>query len=226
MIDSYSNLPIGKYIEITRIVRDETLPEVDRQVRMLSVLSGRTEDDILNAPITDFAELSRTARFLERPPEAKPEARDVYELGDFRLVPLKDARRMTTAQYIDFQTFGRKADDNIVEMLSCLLVPEGIRYNDGYDILEVQAAIRERMDCVSALGVYAFFFESLRTSMRGILTSCRRAARKAEMAPETRKELNARIAEAMRLLRPAGAGSAASTGSRRRAAASGTRSGR
>lgn len=226
MIDNYNNLSIGKYIEITRIVRDETLPEVDRQVRMLSVLSGRTEDDILNAPITDFAELSRTARFLERPPETKPEARDVYELGDFRLVPLKDVRKMTTAQYIDFQTFGRKADENIVEMLSCLLVPEGMRYNDGYDILEVQAAIRERMDCVSALGVYAFFFESLRSSMRGILTSCRRAARKAGMAPEERKKLNAQIAEAMRLLRPAGAGSAASTGSQRRAAANGTGSGR
>lgn len=226
MIDNYNNLSIGKYIEITRIVRDENLPEVDRQVRMLSVLSGRTEDDILNAPITDFAELSRTARFLERPPETKPEARDVYELGDFRLVPLKDVRKMTTAQYIDFQTFGREADKNIVEMLSCLLVPEGMRYNDGYDVVEVQAAIRERMDCVSALGVYAFFFESLRTSMRGILTSCRRAARKAEMAPETRKRLSREIAEAMRLLRPAGAGSRASTGSRRRAAANGTGSGR
>ena len=226
MIDNYSDLSLGKYIEITRIVRDETLPEVDRQVRMLSVLSGRTEDDILNAPITDFAELSRTARFLERPPQTQPEARDIYKVGDFRLVPLKDVRKMTTAQYIDFQTFGRKADENIAEMLSCLLVPEGKRYNDGYDVVEVQAAIREQMDCVSALGVYAFFFESLRTSMRGILTSCRRAARKAEMAPETRKRLSREIAEAMRLLRPAGAGSAASTGSRRRAAANGIKSGR
>lgn len=225
MIDNYSDLSIGKYIEITRIVRDETLPEVDRQVRMLSVLSGRTEDDILNAPITDFAELSRTARFLERPPQTQPEARDVYELGNFRLVPLKDIRKMTTAQYIDFQTFGRKADENIVEMLSCLLVPEGMRYNDGYDVVEVQAAIRERMDCVSALGVYAFFFESLRTSMQGILTSCRREARKAGMDPEKRKNLNRQIAEAMRLLRPAGAGSRVSTGSRRRAAVNGTGSG-
>lgn len=226
MIDNYNDLPIGKYIEITRIVRDETLPEVDRQVRMLSILSGRTEDDILNAPVTDFAELSRTARFLERLPETKPEVRDIYEAGAFRLVAVRDARKMTAAQYIDFQTFGRDAGNNIVEMLSCLLVPDGMRYNDGYDVLEVQAAIREHMDCVSALGVYAFFFESLRTSMRGILTSCRRQARKTGMAPEKMRELNARISEAMRLLRPAGAGSRASTGSRRRAGANGTRSGR
>lgn len=226
MIDNYNDLPIGKYIEILRIVRDETLPEVDRQVRMLSILSGRTEDDILNAPVTDFAELSRTARFLERPPETKPEVRDIYEAGSFRLVAVRDARKMTAAQYIDFQTFGRDAGNNIVEMLSCLLVPKGMRYNDGYDVLEVQAAIREHMDCVSALGVYAFFFESLRTLMRGILTSCRRQARKTGMAPEKMRELNARISEAMRLLRPAGAGSRASTGSLRRAGANGTRSGR
>lgn len=226
MIDNYNDLPIGKYIEISRIVRDGTLPEVDRQVRMLSILSGRTEDDILNAPVTDFAELSRTARFLERPPETKPEVRDIYEAGAFRLVAVRDARKMTAAQYIDFQTFGRDAGNNIVEMLSCLLVPEGMRYNDGYDVLEVQAAIREHMDCVSALGVYAFFFESLRTLMRDILTSCRRQARKTGMAPEKMRELNARISEAMRLLRPAGAGSRASTGSPRRAGANGTRSGR
>lgn len=226
MIDNYNDLLIGKYIEISRIVRDETLPEVDRQVRMLSILSGRTEDDILNAPVTDFAELSRTARFLERPPETKPEVRDIYEAGAFRLVAVRDARKMTAAQYIDFQTFGRDAGNNIVEMLSCLLVPEGMRYNDGYDVLEVQAAIREHMDCVSALGVYAFFFESLRTLMRGTLTSCRRQARKTGMAPEKMRELNARISEAMRLLRPAGAGSRASTASRRRAGANGTRSGR
>lgn len=226
MIDNYNDLPIGKYIEITRIVRDDTLPEVDRQVLMLSILSGRTEDDILNAPITDFAELSRTARFLERPPETKPEARDIYEAGAFRLVAVRDARKMTAAQYIDFQTFGRDAGNNIVEMLSCLLVPEGMRYNDGYDVLEVQAAIREHLDCVSALGVYAFFFESLRTSMRGILTSCRRELKTVPMEETRRKELQARISEAMRLLRPAGAGSHVSTGSRRRAGASGTRSGR
>lgn len=226
MIENYSQLPLGRYIDITSVLSDDTLGEVDRQVRVLSILSGRTEDDLLNAPITDYADLARRAQFLDKAPEVTAEAKDVYELGAFRLVPVKDARKMTAAQYIDFQTFGRNAKDNIVEMLSCLLVPEGMRYNDGYDVLEVQAAIREHMDCVSALGVYAFFFESLRTSMRGILTSCRRELKTVPMEETKRKELQARISEAMRLLRPAGAGSRASTGSRRRAGANGTRSGR
>ena len=226
MIDNYNDLPIGKYIEISRIVRDDTLPEVDRQVRMLSILSGRTEDDILNAPVTDFAELSRTARFLERPPETKPEVRDIYEAGAFRLVAVRDARKMTAAQYIDFQTFGRDAGNNIVEMLSCLLVPEGMRYNDGYDVLEVQAAIREHMDCVSALGVYAFFFESLRTSMLDSLTSSAREVRKAPIAETEKKKALTAIRKARTALRSVGAGSAASMPSRKRAAANGTKSGR
>ena len=218
-------MKIGRYLEILDACKDRG-DAVDTQVAFIAALSGKTEDEILNLPIQEYMELVRNASFLTKAPELPENPAKVYEVGGFRLVPVQDATKITTAQYIDFQTFGRKADENIAEMLSCLLVPEGMRYNDGYDVVEVQAAIRERMDCVSALGVYAFFFESLRTSMQGILTSCRREARKAGMDPEKRKNLNRQIAEAMRLLRPAGAGSRASTGSRRRAAANGTGSGR
>lgn len=226
MIENYSQLPLGRYIDITSVLSDDTLGEVDRQVRVLAILSGRTEDDLLNAPITDYADFARRAQFLDKAPEVTAEAKDVYVLGAFRLVPVKDARKMTAAQYIDFQTFGRDAGNNIVEMLSCLLVPEGMRYNDGYDVLEVQAAIREHMDCVSALGVYAFFFESLRTSMLDSLTSSAREVRKAPIAEtEKRKALTA-IRKAKAALRVVGGGFPASTGSRKRAGANGKRSGR
>lgn len=226
MIENYSQLPLGRYIDITSVLSDDTLGEVDRQVRVLAILSGRTEEDLLNAPITDYADLARRAQFLDKAPEVAAEAKDVYELGAFRLVPVKDARKMTAAQYIDFQTFGRNAKDNIVEMLSCLLVPEGMRYNDGYDVLEVQAAIREKMDCVSALGVYAFFFESLRTSMLDSLTSSAREVRKAPIEETEKKKALTAIRKARTALRNVGAGLVASTPSRKRAAANGTKSGR
>ena len=226
MIESYDKLPIGKYMDITSIVNDTSRSELDRQVQMLSVLSGMDEDDILNAPITDFTEMSRKARFLESPPQTRPEIQDAYDVGSFRLLPVRDARKMTTAQYIDFQSFGRDASGHIVEMLSCLLVPEGCRYNDGYDVLDVQAAIREHMCCVDALAVYAFFLDSLLASMRNTLTSCRRELKTVPMEETKRKELQTRIAEALKVLRSAGAGSPASTRSRRRAAASGTKSGK
>lgn len=226
MIESYNQLPIGKYLEITAVLADTSLGEVDRQVRLLSILSGQSEDELLNMPITDFADIARHARFLDSAPEVTAEAHDVYEAGDFLLMPVKDVRKMTTAQYIDFQTFGKDAAKHTVEMLSCLLVPEGRRYNDGYDILEVQAAIRGHLDCVSALGVYAFFFESLRSSMLSSLTSSAREVRTAPLEEtEKRKALTA-IRKAKAALRAVGGGSPASTGSRKRAGANGKKSGR
>ena len=42
MIDSYNKLPIGKYLELCAI--DPALPDIDRQVQMVSILSDIPED--------------------------------------------------------------------------------------------------------------------------------------------------------------------------------------
>lgn len=168
MIYNYNDLKIGKYLEILEACKAGG-DELETQVTLIAALSGKTEAEILNMPITEYSALARSASFLSKAPELPDKPAKVYEVGGFRLVPVMDAGKITTAQYIDFQTLAKHKEGKVVEILSCLLVPEGKRYNEGYDIADVHKAIREEMSVADAMGTYAFFLDSCRKSTRDTL---------------------------------------------------------
>ena len=227
MIDSYGKLPLGGYMRITDALNEPGTDNVQKQAAVLEVLTGIPAERLMDMPIGEYMGIVARSRFLDKDME-RPEVRKRYEVGRWTLVPVSDIRRITAAQYIDFQTFSKNPGPMFAEILSCLLVPEGKRYNDGYDVAEVQQAIRDAMPVPDALAVYAFFFASLANSMEAMLISSRARVRLMRMdRVEKRKaleELRA-MTERLRALRRAGAGSAGSTRSRRRAGAHGRRSG-
>lgn len=161
-IDNYRDLPVGKYEEIVHICREE-MTDVDRRVAIVSVLSGLTEDEVLRLPLDKFTEYSAKSRFIEVecPENMIPGVARNYPIGGFVLLPVTDIRKITAAQYIDFQTFAQDRENKFVELLSCFLIPRGCEYNDGYDILDVHRAIREEMSVAECLALLAFFFQRL-----------------------------------------------------------------
>lgn len=198
-IDNYRKLPIGKYQEIVRLCETE-MDEVDRRVKVVAILSGLTEDEVLNLPLPQFTEYSAAARFLDDfcPDNLIPAVSRSYPIGGFVLLPVTDMRKITTAQYIDFQTFAKEKEKYFVEMLSCFLVPRGCSYNDGYDIVDVHNAIREELSVAEVLALLAFFFKSWATSIRDTLSSSVRTAMLLEKK-EDRERMLARIRELQRL---------------------------
>lgn len=226
IIDSYRRLPVGRYRDIRDVCRDESLDDLDRQVKIIAILADMAEDDVLNMPLEKYAEMAAKTRFLES--METTDANNIskaYYVGGFKLVPVTDHRRITAAQYIDFQEYAKAGDENLVEILSCLLIPEGMTYNRGYDVVDVQNAIRQDMSVADALALTAFFFASYRRSISASLTSSRKAAAKIRDRRERRAMLE-RIAEQEELLRTGGAGSPTLTQFPRPAAANGTRCGR
>ena len=199
MIDNYKDLKIGKYLEILEACKAGG-DELETQVTLIAALSGKTETEILNMPISEYSALARSASFLTKAPELPEKPAKAYEVGGFRLVPVMDAGKITTAQYIDFQTLAKQKDSKVVEILSCLLVPEGKRYNEGYDIADVQKAIREDMSVADAMGAYAFFLESCKKSTRATLyCSAVKVARK-KMPLMVKVEMMKSIVKAARLV--------------------------
>ncbi len=179
IIDNYRKLPIGKYIDIVKLCETE-MDEVDRKVKIVGILTGLTDDEVLALPLTDFTECCAKARFIDQPcPETLiPSVSKSYPVGVFNLVPVTDMRKVTTAQYIDFLSFSKDKEHNIVEMLSCFLVPKGMDYNEGYDILDVHNAIKEEMSVAEVLAVLAFFFGSWTRSLHSTLSYSERTARR------------------------------------------------
>ena len=195
IIDNYRKLPIGKYNEIVKLCETE-MDEVDRKVRIVGILTGLTDDEVLALPLTDFTECCAKAKFIDLPcPETLiPSVSKSYPVGGFNLVPVTDMRKVTTAQYIDFITFSKDKEHNIVEMLSCFLVPKGMDYNEGYDILDVHNAIKEEMSVAEVLALLAFFFGSWTRSIHSTLSSSERMARRVKDKGK-RQMMMERIAE-------------------------------
>lgn len=205
IIDNYNRLTLGQYMEIQEISRNESLEDIDKQTRILSVLTGVAEEEILHLPIAEYKELVVKAAFLN--PENinyHPIAKK-YILGKFELIPCRDFRKIETCQYIDFQTYAPDLDKYLVEFLSVILVPKGHRYNEGYDILEVQKAIREEMSVSDGVSLAGFFLTWCRKSIEDSLNSSRREAM--GIRDKTRREeILGRIAEQEELLRTSGDG--------------------
>lgn len=193
-IDNYRDLPVGKYEEIVRLCNEE-MTEVDRKVAILSILTGKTEDEILKLPLPTFTEYSAKSRFLEKecPENLIPGVSRAYHLGGFVLLPVTDIRKITAAQFIDFQEFSKQKETKMVEMLSCFLVPRGMDYGEGYDVLDVHQAIREEMSVAEMLALIAFFFGKFIKSSRRITTYSIRMMRKKD--PEKAKEMEAKYKE-------------------------------
>lgn len=210
IIDNYRDLPYGKYEEIVRLCETE-MTDVDRKVAVIAVLSGLTEDEVLRLPLATFTRYAAASKFLEElcPENLIPATRRTYNVGGFVLVPVTDIRKITAAQYIDFQTFAEDREHRAVEMLSCFLVPRGCDYNDGYDVLDVHKALRAELSVAEVLALLAFFFKSWLKSTRDTLTYSTRAARRIKD-----KEKRAETMEAIRTLQAsliAGDGSRTST---------------
>ena len=206
IIDSFSKLSLGTFDEIQAVQRDESLEDIDKHIRIISLLTGASEDDISHLPIGEFTELSARARFLSAEGFQSGRVAKRYLVGEFELVPVTDYRKLETGQYIDFQNLAGDLDAHRVQLLSVILVPKGKRYNEGYDILEVQKAIREEMSVTDGVAVVAFFLKLCERSIVDMLHYSREEARKIPNKKE-RKKILERIKEQEDLLRTSGDGS-------------------
>ena len=208
IIDSFNKLSLGKYAEIQAIAGDESLEDIDRTVRIISVLTGASEDDILHLPIAEFTLLSAKSKFLSAEGFQARQIARKYIVGKWELIPVTDYRKLETCQYIDFKTYAPDMDKRMVELLSVILVPKGHRYNEGYDILELQKAIRDDMSVTDGVTVVSFFLTLCERSIKDFLHYSREEAMKLPKGRKREKILE-RIKEEERRLGTSGDGSTA-----------------
>ena len=204
MITTYEALSMGQYQEIDRITRTGG-DELEVQVAILSILTGKPEAELLRLPLAEYTDLAGQSNFLRKPLEKVPKTRKEYALGEWRLRPCQDYRKLTAGQYIDFQAFLPDLDTYLVEFLSTMLVPKGKRYCEGYDVADVQKAIRDHMTMGDAIPLTAFFFKSLETSIADMLNYSESMA-KGIRDKEQRQEMLTKIHKVKEALRRNGDG--------------------
>lgn len=182
MIDSYDKLPIGLYLQLCD-ADERAADDLERMTERVALLSGMSEQDVLNLELPEFQKRCEVSRFLERDAPTGKLA-DKYSIGDFVLIPCRDMRKMTAGQYIDYQAYCKQKDVHIVDILSCFLVPKGMKYNDGYDIEGVKTAISDNLSVVEVNALFSFFVASLLSLTQASLSCSERAAMKMKDSPK------------------------------------------
>ena len=212
IVSDYRDVTVGKYqSDILPIIKKaDQMDPLDLQVALIAALNNLTDVEVLNLPVPQYTEYALATKFLEKPVDASHAGRIAsrYTLGEFTLVPVQDFEKMTAGQFIDFQQLSGD-EKNAISLLSVYLVPEGKKYNDGYDIREVQRAIADHLNVQDAFGILAFFLARSLKLQADSLSSSKGMIRGLKNR-KARKELLKRVTKAEALLRN-GDGSPTST---------------
>ena len=149
------------------------------QAELLAIYADTDADTIMSYPLTKYHKLLEKfyADYFTDFSKAEPAIKDKYTAGDMVLVPMLDFTQITVAQMMDFSVLSTDPVENIEKLLAVFLIPKGKKYNDGYDLLEVQKAIL-KMSFNELSPLLAFFLRWFQGCRNHIQISCLEEVRK------------------------------------------------
>ena len=186
---SWNYIKGDTYFRILDILEDKNLTGLEESVELVSAITGIPTDEIYNMTLDESGKLFCQLKFLNKfdlIPNYNPK---YIKLPSFKIKIMKDVTNMTVSQYIDYQQFVllplREGYD---KLLSIFLIPEGCKYNDGYDIVELQKEIREGLSWREVQTLLNFFMKKYLESILHTLKSFNQAMLK-EKNPERRIQM-------------------------------------
>ena len=187
--NNWSEISIKKFDEINNIlsninnVNDDEALEIN--INLLSILCDVSVEEIEDLPLTEFSKLVKQTEFLKEMP--KVDIKDNYVINGKKYVLCANVSKMTTAQYIDYQTLVKNADKNVKELLSVFLIPKGKKYGE-YDLEEVMNDIYNYFPIADARAVSFFFTLVLQSLTKATLISLERRTKKELKKTKTKEE--------------------------------------
>lgn len=163
----WDDISVELFDKIKEVLNKKGIEDIDKNISIVSILSEKDEDEISNLPITEFSKLVEQTAFLNEMPKVK--IKDNYIINGKKYNVFMNLKKMTTAQYIDFQTLQKNYYKNLKYLLAVFLIPDGKEYGD-YDIDEVADELYRHLSISDAESIMFFFVMSYRALMQGMLT--------------------------------------------------------
>lgn len=154
--------------------------ELERVIMISELVLG---DKVTDLPLQEYNEAIKKLDFLKEPiPEKNPPKKIEVNGRKYHLDCLLG--NVTTAQYIDYINHSKTND--VAKMLSVFMIPEGHKYNDGYDMLQVINDINDVP--IPVVNSAAFFFGRQFSKFMQIFQSCSIKKIKETNLPKEAKE--------------------------------------
>lgn len=171
VIRKWSDLNVGRFVEISSVLKTEYDDEMEKGVALVSAAYGI---DARNIAFNDFKTLSATLALLDT--QITPnKVKSTYEMNGNEYVLNVNHVDFTTAQYMDMISAQKKNDT--ITFLSVVLLPKGKIYMDGYDITKVKDDICS-MNICDAVGIINFFQISSTAFIQLLVTYFRKRMKK------------------------------------------------
>jgi hypothetical protein len=182
IVKDWKDVNLGMWQRMNEITQRED--EIQRIVGFVALFNNMTEDDVLAMPLDEFKERMKELAWMNVPPEIE-QPKEEYTINGKQYVLTMNFHKLTTAQYIDFQSYTKSEDYS--QMLSVFLIPKGKKYGEGYDVFETQQDLKQ-MPVGEVLGLMGFFIVLYRSWSAALLKYSSRMLRKAAKR-EKSKEL-------------------------------------
>lgn len=178
LYNKLSDINIATFYDVQDIANDDSISDFEKNIRVLSVFTGISYEDLLkeNAnecqeALTEINKIYKNIDFVENNQKNRLNKITINNI-QYKIIDKLDD--ISVAQYIDFQNWcNYKPTNNIAEILSVFLIPEGFSYNTGYDVLELVETIKNEVSIDKGFRLYNFFLHLCQKSTNKILTFSR-----------------------------------------------------
>lgn len=145
---TWNDVTLEQFNRLQELVQIED--ETERVVAIAEYFLG---EDITDLPLAEFKEKVKTLSFLTEPiPEIRLPKKLTINGRKYHMDCLLG--NVNTSQYIDYTNHSKTNELN--KMMSVFIIPDGHKYNDGYDMVEVMNDINNIP--ITIVNAAAFFF--------------------------------------------------------------------
>ena len=162
----WNELTLWQYQQLMPILTtpNKDWTELDKEVKLLTIVTGLTEYQIDSLSIEDLKELRKDLAFLDEPIEGKPV--DYITTNGKRYRINYDIKNMPAARYIESKVFSKETLANLHKIAASMVIPQkknwfGKWVDDKYDASkhEQYAADMQEANFIHVYHSLVFFYQ-------------------------------------------------------------------
>ena len=178
----WNNISLAKFVEISKLDTKDELEYTSNLIKIVFDIA-----DPLSLTIPEFKKYVAELDFIKYEPKL-PKLQLIYNINGRKYVFKGNVFTITAAQFYDWRGFVKQKPIDYAQCMSVFFVPEGHKYNDGYDMEEVISDIND-MPCTDALKMFDFFVQGLQVSHTILLDYLKREFKKMTLQPEQKEAI-------------------------------------
>lgn len=179
----WNDVTVSQFLELQELIKIE-----DETDRLLSIIELFFGEDAANLPIYEFNKKIKELDFLKTEVPTNHIVNTATVNGrKYKVDAL--VGHISTAQYVDFTNYMKEdPEKNITKCLSVFFIPEGHKYNDGYDILQVISDMGS-LPIDIAMSESFFFSRQYKKFIKIFQSSSIKKIKKTDLPKEVKKNL-------------------------------------